>query len=55
MERYRNNLESALSRDELEEYYRGHKMGAASDQINNNLSINSLPDWVTQVKRSTIE
>jgi len=56
MEKYRDNLESALSVDELQEYYRGHggkggnkgEMGTGGNQG----SRQSLPDWVTSVKRS---
>ena len=56
MEKYRDNLESALSVDELQEYYRGHggkggNEGELGTGGNQGLR-KSLPDWVTSIKRS---
>mmetsp|Transcript_18045 Transcript_18045/g.43378 ORF Transcript_18045/g.43378 Transcript_18045/m.43378 type:complete len:1693 (+) Transcript_18045:233-5311(+) len=53
MDRYRESLESALGRDELKEYYRGHGGKVRHD----NQGVYSgngarLPSWVTNVKRS---
>ena len=57
MEQYRDNLESALSIEELHEYYAGHggdKSGAAAGlgRGRNRRGLQSLPGWVTSVKRS---
>ncbi len=57
LERYRESLESALGRDDLKEYYRGHggkvrhdNQGVGSGGYASNGS--ALPSWVTSVKRS---
>lgn len=61
MEQYRDNLESALSIEELHEYYAGHggdKSNAATGigRGNNRQGAQqSLPGWVTSVKRSIVE
>jgi len=53
MERYRESLESALGRDELKEYYHGHGGKASHDDRRHHSGYNdSLPSWVTNVKRS---
>lgn len=56
MERYRDGLESAISDNELQEYYRGHggKVGQDSG-VNENHARQNLPEWVTQVRRSIKE
>jgi len=59
MEQYRDNLESALSIEELHEYYAGHggdKSGAAAGlgRGRNRQGLQSLPGWVTSVKRSIL-
>lgn len=55
LERYRESLESALGREDLKEYYRGHggKVRHNNQDGNGYLSGNSgpLPSWVTSVKR----
>mmetsp|Transcript_31905 Transcript_31905/g.61032 ORF Transcript_31905/g.61032 Transcript_31905/m.61032 type:complete len:1706 (-) Transcript_31905:400-5517(-) len=53
MDRYRESLESALEREELKEYYRGHG-GKVRHDNQGAYSGNgaSLPSWVTSVKRS---
>uniref|UniRef100_A0A7S4HRM2 Fungal lipase-type domain-containing protein n=3 Tax=Odontella aurita TaxID=265563 RepID=A0A7S4HRM2_9STRA len=50
MDRYRNSLESALSRDELYEYYQGHGV-----RDRKNPGSTNLPGWVTEVKRSSLD
>lgn len=53
MDRYRESLESALGRDDLKEYYRGH--GGKVRHDNQGIYLGngaSLPSWVTSVKRS---
>ena len=53
LERYRESLESALGREELKEYYRGH--GGKVRHDNQGLYSGNdanLPSWVTNVKRS---
>lgn len=61
MEQYRDNLESALSIEELHEYYAGHggdKRNAATGTGRGNNrrgAQQSLPGWVTSVKRSIVE
>ena len=53
MERYRESLESALGRDELNEYYRGHGGKVRhQDRWQKSGSNATLPAWVTNVKRS---
>ena len=56
LERYRDSLESALNREELKEYYRGHggKVRHDTDKSAGYTSNTdaSLPSWVTSVKRS---
>ena len=49
---YRENLESGLGRDELQEYYRGHNI-SDSRSTNTSTVFSGLPDWLTQVKRSS--
>jgi hypothetical protein len=56
LERYRDSLESALNREELKEYYRGHG-GKVRHDIDKSAGYTSntdasLPSWVTSVKRS---
>jgi hypothetical protein len=46
LERYRNALESAMTQEELQEYYDGHGGGYM-----NNSSTDRLPEWVTPFKR----
>eukprot|EP00563_Minutocellus_polymorphus_P012378 CAMPEP_0181066466 /NCGR_PEP_ID=MMETSP1070-20121207/25342_1 /TAXON_ID=265543 /ORGANISM="Minutocellus polymorphus, Strain NH13" /LENGTH=1404 /DNA_ID=CAMNT_0023147035 /DNA_START=41 /DNA_END=4255 /DNA_ORIENTATION=- len=60
MEQYRDNLESALSIEELHEYYAGHggdKSDAAAGlgRGSSRQGLQSLPGWVTSVKRSIID
>jgi hypothetical protein len=54
LEKYRESLESALGRDELKEYYRGHGGKVRHDNLGGGYSDqgNNLPSWVTNVKRS---
>lgn len=51
LEKYRESLESALGRDELKEYYRGHG-GKVRHESSNSGHGGNLPSWVTSVKRS---
>ena len=61
MERYRDALESALSIEELHEYYAGHGGDRSNDaaglgRAGNTQGVQqSLPGWVTSVKRSIVE
>lgn len=54
LEKYRDSLESALGRDELKEYYRGHGGKVRHDNQLGGYSDHSgyLPSWVTNLKRS---
>ena len=54
LEKYRESLESALGRDELKEYYRGHGGKVIHDNQGSDYSDHggNLPSWVTSVKRS---
>lgn len=54
MDRYRESLESALGKDDLKEYYRGHGGKVRHDNQISGYPGNggSLPSWVTNVKRS---
>eukprot|EP00978_Attheya_sp_CCMP212_P022522 scaffold67260_cov53-Attheya_sp.AAC.2 len=49
---YRDALESALTPDELHEYYRGHGGGDRSS-FSVGTGNSSIPDWVTQIKRAS--
>lgn len=52
MDRYRESLESALGREDLKEYYRGHGGKVRHNQGAYSGSGAPLPSWVTSVKRS---
>ncbi len=54
LEKYRESLESALERDELKEYYRGHGGKVRHENQGSDYSDHGgyLPSWVTNVKRS---
>jgi hypothetical protein len=54
LEKYRESLESALGRDELKEYYRGHG-GKVQHDNQGGAHGGYLPSWVTNVKRSNGE
>lgn len=49
LDRYRKNLQSGLTEDELHEYYRGHGFSKTSSAQQSN---EVLPDWMTKFKRS---
>ena len=47
LESYRDGLESALTMDELQEFYRGH--GGGGDARGSGTSLHEMPDWVTHL------
>jgi hypothetical protein len=51
LEGYRENLESGLTENELHEYYHGHGI---TKSLTTQQSSGDLPEWLTQVKRSTV-
>jgi hypothetical protein len=47
LDSYRDGLESALTMDELQEFYRGH--GGEDARESGNPYLHEIPDWVTHL------